>query len=605
MASQPRPRAFLLPSEVKMAQGADAIEGMYPFFTDFRPEDDQRFWFYNKMHFPEPMPAFDAITAEGAYAGLGAMVTRMFAVPTSKGIEHRIVNGRIYIAANSVNDPEEIGRRVAAFEDRAFFYFGNWDRLYKEWHERITGLIRRMETLEVPRLDEFDDVAAVKDGRGYSSAQLLLEAYDRAIEDYFKMWQYHSEFLILGYGAYLTFFEFCKKAFPEIADRTVASMVAGVNSLMFKPDDQLKRLAMRAVELGIDHRFTADDSPETILAGLKQLGEPGGIWLADFEKTRDPWFNTSVGDGFYHHHRSWNDDLRVPFAALNTYVAHIKAGKTLDRPTVQLQKQRDSIVAEYRSLLDSDEDRATFDQMLGLSRQVFPYVEDHKFYCEHWLTGAFFNKIREFGVLLRDHKLLDDPEDIFQLNRSEIREALSDLRLAWCIGGAPAGLTRWRPLVATRKRGLAELVAWEAPTALGPVPDQITDPMVIMLWGVTSETIATWLSQSSTDTELKGFAASPGVVEGVARVIHSLEEMSRIKDGDILVCPVTAPSWAPIFGKITAAVSDIGGTMSHAAIVAREYGLPAVVGTGNGTARIKDGQRIRVDGSSGRVTILS
>ena len=70
------------------------------------------------------------------------------------------------------------------------------------------------------------------------------------------------------------------------------------------------------------------------------------------------------------------------------------------------------------------------------------------------------------------------------------------------------------------------------------------------------------------------------------------------------MCQVTNPTWAPIFGKIAAAVSDIGGSMSHAAIVAREYGLPAVVGTGNGTSRIKDGQRIRVDGGRGIVTIL-
>ena len=104
--------------------------------------------------------------------------------------------------------------------------------------------------------------------------------------------------------------------------------------------------------------------------------------------------------------------------------------------------------------------------------------------------------------------------------------------------------------------------------------------------------------------EIKGFAASSGVVEGPARVVKSVEEISRLKQGDILVCQVTNPTWAPIFQKIAAAVSDIGGSMSHAAIVAREYGLPAVVGTGNATSRIKDGQRIRVDGGRGVVTIL-
>jgi pyruvate,water dikinase len=116
----------------------------------------------------------------------------------------------------------------------------------------------------------------------------------------------------------------------------------------------------------------------------------------------------------------------------------------------------------------------------------------------------------------------------------------------------------------------------------------------------------TWLAASEqTDSrEIKGFAASSGVAEGPARIIKSVEEIGRLRKGDILVCQVTNPTWAPIFHKIAAAVSDIGGSMSHAAIVAREFGLPAVVGTGNATSRIADGQRIRVDGGRGVVTVL-
>jgi len=94
------------------------------------------------------------------------------------------------------------------------------------------------------------------------------------------------------------------------------------------------------------------------------------------------------------------------------------------------------------------------------------------------------------------------------------------------------------------------------------------------------------------------------VVEGIARVVKSADEIGRLQDGDILVCQVTNPTWSPVFRKIAAAVSDIGGSMSHAAIVAREYGLPAVVGTGSATRRIKDGQRLRVDGDRGIVTLL-
>jgi pyruvate,water dikinase len=87
-------------------------------------------------------------------------------------------------------------------------------------------------------------------------------------------------------------------------------------------------------------------------------------------------------------------------------------------------------------------------------------------------------------------------------------------------------------------------------------------------------------------------------------VLYSAAEIDQLKEGEILVAPITAPSWAPVFSKIAGAVTDIGGMMSHAAIVCREYGLPAVVGTGFATHNIKSGQRIRVDGGTGTVTVL-
>jgi pyruvate, water dikinase len=105
-------------------------------------------------------------------------------------------------------------------------------------------------------------------------------------------------------------------------------------------------------------------------------------------------------------------------------------------------------------------------------------------------------------------------------------------------------------------------------------------------------------------SELRGVAASRGVAEGRARVIATVEELDQVQSGEILVCPITAPSWAPVFARIKAAVSDVGGIMAHASIVSREYGLPAVVGTGFGTKAIRTGQLIRVDGDNGVVTIL-
>jgi len=599
-------KGFPLPSSLKVVVGTEGAQAAYPYYMQFTKEDDGRFWFYNSMHFPEPMSVFDMITAEAAYCALGSANTRVHCLPTTLGIDYRVLNGRVYIGGNAVTDPAEIEKRTQEFQKRAFYYYANWERLFAQWKDKMMGLIRAAEALPKLDLPEFEPIEHVHAGRGIASNHYILETYQKTLEGYFRMWHHHFEFLLLGYGAYLTFFDFCKKAFPEISDQTVARMVAGIEAEIFRPDDELRRLAKCAIDLGVDGQFREGVAPGEIIRSLEQLGEPGLAWLKELAISRDPWFNINSGDGFYHYHRSWNDDLSMPFAALPGYIANAKRGERLERHTERLMAERQQLIADYRELLETDEDRGAYDQMIELAHRVFPYVEGHKFYCEHWYTNLFFNKIREFGALLTKHGFFDDTEDVFQLSHFELETAIIDLMTAWSNGSLPRGPERWPAIVRERKEAIAEWAKHETPPALGPVPDIIDDPAIVMLWGITRDNLDTWLTadEQPDSNEIRGFAASAGVVEGTARVVKTVEEIGRLRHGDILVCHVTNPTWAPIFQKIAAAVSDIGGSMSHAAIVAREYALPAVVGTGTATQKIRDGQRIRVDGGRGVVTLL-
>jgi len=598
-------KGFPLPSSVKVAPGTEGAQAAYPYYMQFAPDDDPRFWFYNSMHFPEPMSVFDMVTAEAAYLALGASNTRVHSLPTTLGIDYRIINGRVYIGGNGVTDPAEIERRVAEFQQRAFYYYEHWERLYAQWKVKMGQLIADAEAMPKLELPDFEPIENVHAGKGVATNHVILDVWRRTLEGYYRMWHHHFEFLLLGYGAYMVFFDFCKKAFPEITDQTIARMVAGFEAEIFRPDEEVKRLSRRAVELGVDHRFIDGASAEDVLASLRASGDAGKSWLDELEVSRNPWFNVNVGDGFYHYHRSWNDDLSLPFAAIPGYIEKIRAGENIDRPTEKLMAERQELIEGYRDLLSSDEERAAYDQMITLACRVFPYVEGHKFYCEHWYTNLFFNKVREFGGLLAQHGFFDDAEDVFHLSRYEVEQAIVDLMTSWGNGSPPRGLTRFRPLIAERKAAIATWAAMDSSPALGEVPDIIDDPAIVMLWGITRETLDRWLNQGESDpNELKGFAASSGVVEGTARVVRSVRDIGKLKQGDILVCQVTNPTWAPVFQKIAAAVSDIGGSMSHAAIVAREYGLPAVVGTGRATELIPDGALIRVDGGRGVVTIL-
>ncbi|HEY5719980.1 MAG TPA: PEP-utilizing enzyme, partial [Gammaproteobacteria bacterium] len=271
-------------------------------------------------------------------------------------------------------------------------------------------------------------------------------------------------------------------------------------------------------------------------------------------------------------------------------------------------KERDRITAEYRALIDNDTDRETFDQLLNTAKTVFPYVENHLFYVEHWFHSVFWNKVREVGVIMRDHGLLGDVEDIWYLKRSEIKEALWDVVTAWATGVKPRGAFTWPKEVEWRKGVMQKFQQWSPPPAVGIAPETIQEPFTIVLWGVTNDSLSSWAEISAVDnldeiTQFKGFAGSPGTVEGRVRVCRTVEEIGQLEDGEILVAPTTSPSWAPVFTKIQACVTDVGGVMSHAAIVCREYGMPAVVGTGMATKILKTGQMVRVNGSTGEISI--
>ena len=186
---------------------------------------------------------------------------------------------------------------------------------------------------------------------------------------------------------------------------------------------------------------------------------------------------------------------------------------------------------------------------------------------------------------------------------------LEDLATSWALGiGAPTRGKHWQEMAAKREKILEAARNWNPIPALGVPPTEVSEPFTVMLWGITTDTVAEWLTGSDVDAkdlnELKGFASSAGIVEGPARVLKLLEDVVDLQPGEIMVAKCTNPSWAPVFTKIKGAVTDIGGLTSHAAIVSREYGLPAVTGTGVATSVIKTGDVIKIDGSTGIVTIV-
>jgi len=456
-------RTPLFPSafDVKPPKGAEGWQDLYPYYTRFQPsrraEDDAKFWFCNSQHWPTPLRPFDVIFLDFAIKCLGQYNSRHLLVPPANGIDYRILNGFVYFSPVAVA-PEDIEARVPQFLDRAGHYFGNWNELLANWKLKVRAATDELAALKFEPLPEVVSVEWVKGGVGLDNTNGLFDAYDRAIALSYKIWQYHFEFLNLGYAAYLDFFGFMKGQFPSIPDQAIAKMVQGVDSELFRPDDELKGLARLAVELGVDHALMTGTANQalTAVAALPK----GPEWLAAWDKAKDPWFNFTSGNGFYSTDTYWIDHLDIPMGYLRDYIPRVKAGEKIERPTARLLAERDRITEEYREMMDADA-QAVFDGKLGLSRTVFPYVEDHNFYIEHWALGTFWRKMRELSVLLQGAGFWDEADGMFYLHRNEVRDVLWDYAAGWAIGVPVVG-SAIRPAEVRRRRAIVKALGSQA-----------------------------------------------------------------------------------------------------------------------------------------------
>jgi phosphohistidine swiveling domain-containing protein len=197
--------------------------------------------------------------------------------------------------------------------------------------------------------------------------------------------------------------------------------------------------------------------------------------------------------------------------------------------------------------------------------------------------------LRELGSRFTQAGWIEQGEDIFWLNVDEVKESVASLERS----GPATSLAR---LVAHRKATHQALKKFTPPPMLPPKKKYM---------GIDMAAFTPATEDSHVGNILKGIGASAGRVTGPARVLHGPEDFDQMKPGDVLVAATTTPAWTPLFAMASAVVTDIGGPLSHGSIVAREYGIPAVLGTGVATRRIRSNQTITVDGSAGTVTILN
>jgi pyruvate,water dikinase len=608
-------KGFPMPLDVAYPKELEGWEEMYPPYYIFSKErkdwEEKHFWYHDKIHAPEPMYPLDLIFHEAWQIALSQYTTRVFCIPPAQGVAQRMVGCYMYIAPVAPPPEDIIAEKAGYFQKRVFYVFDHYDALWGMWLKKFRTLGEEMNSIKVPEeFPKFEpDETVFPEPRGYYTSYEFMEAWDRLANAMIKGWQYHFQYLNLAYLAYLMFTDTCRKLFPGISESTIGKLVAGAYVQMFRPEEELCRLARLAAAVPQVARILKSGiSPQAKIDSLKKTAE-GNTWLVEYEKSKDPWFYVSCGSGWFHYEGSWLTKPEIPFGYLKGYIERIEKGEKVERDLPAIDKARAELAEEYRKLIKTDEDRNSFDSVYKAVRTIYKYAEDHLFWVEHWFHTIWFEKVRQFGRILFNNGVLKNVDDIYLFNRFEVPYILEDLATSWALGeGVPPASQYWQAKAEKRKKILEAAKKWSPSPALGTPPEEVAEPFTVMLWGITTERVQEWLKGvavvPSEVTELKGFASSAGVVEGKVRVVKLLEEITKIEQGEILVCPTTNPAWAPVFTKIKASITDIGGLTSHAAIVCREYGVPSVTGTGIATSVLKTGDTVKVDGNTGIVKIL-
>jgi pyruvate,water dikinase len=528
------------------------------------PEHAEMTWVRDEMHFPAPLtPMTAAVLRHTFEPGLAAACAEM--TWPIKGFRQRTINGWLYTATLPAAPPEA----MPAHMERHFATVGShMDELRRRWDDEYLPDVLRL-TAEIEGLDFAD---AGPDAR--ASLNALKERLT-------ALWRLHFLTVFPKMAAGERFAGMYADATGSTEEMAPYKCLQGEPNKSLETDRALYDLAADARRTPAVAETLARGEPAAALAALESSPE-GRAWLERFRTFLEEYGDRAQAIEVAE--PTWREDPRFAVENLRRYLAE----EALDPEGLRAVHlaERDRLAAAAREQLP-EEARPAFDHALAVARAVWPLEEDHAFYIDQRaLAGAARRALLRLGTAFAGRGQLDVPDDVWWFGFDELSHALAE--------GADL---RDAAREARRRHRDAQLL--DPPPILGrpPDPDVPSDPGLSKFFGRPGP-------PEVEGAALRGSAGSPGRAEGVARVVRSLDELTRVQAGDVLVCRSTTPPWTPIFASIAALVTDTGGVLAHGAIVAREYGIPAVVGTKIGTRMIPDGARVVVDGDAGEVRLV-
>ncbi len=503
------------------------------------------------------------------------VATEGLCVPGSHGINLRFIEGYMYMSPAVILDENERKAREPIYRDRIAPYIEDFG---KEWGKARDAMIEKNKRLEKAKPAEMNNIELLD--HLYDWMQLLQQS-----------WNTHHLTMYATNSIYLFFTDLCKELLGmDEHQPQIKKLLSGFDNLLFRANAALWQLGIRATELGLDQLFLATKDDGQLLSQLEE-SEAGKSWLQEFNAFlwEHGWRCGRIYDASL---PSWVEKptLAIPDVK-KAIVAIAEKGSvfTLDEVRQSLASERAEAEKEVLSQVPVAQ-REWFGKLMQAAQWSSVWCEDHTLPTDMASAALGRRVAMEWGKRFTKAGVIDDPEDIFFLTPDELE--LPSTIMERCV---------MSPLIERRKKRYAESLKWDLPIFIGD-PSALAegaafDPILRI--------IATLpIVKPELKADLYGAASAPGVVEGIARVLFSLEELGELRPGEILVAPFTHAAWTPAFPVASGVVTDAGGSLSHTVIVAREYCLPCVAGCMEATKKIKTGDRLKVDGTMGAVYIL-
>jgi len=549
------------------------------------------FWVYDDLHCPHPLsPMYEDIG--GWWLSCDHMFRR-FGTPFASDWIYKNINGYLYTAAIPAEaglvvetqeynfrttpvvpeDPDyaaKIGTYLGAVLPTYGLQFVNW------WRDRL-----------VPEMDRnFVYLEAMLDKQGELNLMELACLLEDAIDIHDRHWKIHWMLNFAQLSATLNLRAVMEKTHGKIDEVLLGRLQ---NSAKDRNWDSIEALWKMKEEAKADPELAAifkADTADAIIAGL-QASARGKRFIAE---------RVAPYQKEYGWHAVWSHEFIFPNVVeqmepvIELVRGYIETNYDYPKTIAALAADIKAAAGEILQGLDG-EALAEMRAANEINLRMAPLTPDHHFYIDQGANAHVRQVLMAIGRKLVAAGALDAPGDVVFFRYNDLRVFMGD----------PQAMDG-RAVVAKAKAAREKAYTFRPKEWVGTATKtQLAFPY-LNLWGFPEKF---YRKEATVAGQITGLGGSPGVVEGIARVVLREDQFDDVRAGDILVCQMTNPAWVVLFTKIVGLVTDAGGTVSHPAVLSREFGIPAVVGTSVATEQIKNGDRVRINGTTGLVEILS